>query len=113
MSSATPVFFYGVPLVNAMGERSKVIQMLVDDQPDGVYTYYCGKGRFSQIAGFGIPLSTMRETDHHTEADRLTTTPTAVMIGEYHRLLKALEPEHRAAVEECGTPRTVVLWASS
>ena len=115
MSYSIPIIFYGIPLVvNDDLDRTETVDQLIEDKPPGVHTYYSGNGTHCSVAGFGIPLQSLSEGDHHSEARNLRFTPTAEQIGEFRKLYAALDPEYKAAVDECGTePRTIILWTSS
>lgn len=112
MAGSIVIFFYGVPLVNAQYGRTREIEDLIEAKPNGVFTYYNSFGNYMETAGFGIPLCQMYETDHHGEVTQYVAGPTVEQIGEYKKLYGALTSEHKSAVDECGIPRTIVLWAS-
>lgn len=114
MSQAIAYIIYGMPILNSDDDRTDAHDELIERQPHGIITKYCGNGTHSTSAAFGIEIGQLSEGDHHDELDGLRLTANAQELALYHRLWRDLTPEDQAVLSDgLGEPRVFILWGSS
>lgn len=111
MSEPVIHLFYGIPLslgeVGQKSSRSALITKLIEDSPEGVYSFYSSNSYFSSPAAFGILVHTVAAGDHHTELNGIDYST------DFNKLFQALPPKIQSELLKYGEPRDFILWTTA